>query len=274
MKKAFSVLCAALAGGWLLVACATPPNRSLIQARADYAAAEADAVVQAHAPTALRDAHQALMRAEQAEANRRSDEEVDHLAYLASRRVQIARVMAERIARAPRAAAPGTVVYPAPGTVVYPAQGTVVAPPTVVSPNAVVVPAPAPATATEARVETLANELAAALQDLRTSRNDRGVAVSVEDVLFEPGQSTLNSAALADLARLADYLERHPELDVQIGGYSDGSANDALLAARARAVESYLVMRGVEAPRIVTYSRPYASVGRPQDRRVEILVVD
>ena len=258
MRTGFALLCAA--GSCLLIACATPVNRNLERAQADYAAAAGDSQVQTYAPTALREAYTALERAEQAQRARQGREEVDHLSYVASRRVEIARVMALRSARAPVPLA----TRPAP---VYPAP---------------VYPAPASAASAEARVERLSAELAAALQDLRTRRGDRGVVVSVEDVLFEPGQATLHSAALADLSRLADFLQRHPELAVQIEGHSDGSENDALSVQRARAVESYLVMRGVEAGRITTVAQgPYEPVssnataaGRAQNRRVEIVLLD
>jgi outer membrane protein OmpA-like peptidoglycan-associated protein len=258
MKTRLAFLCAAV--GCLLIACATPVNRNLERARSDYAAAAGDPQVQSYAPTALRDAQEALARAEQAERARQSREEVDHLSYLAARRVEIARLMARRSAGAtlPLASAPAP-VYPAP-----------------------VYPAPAAAASAEARVERLAAELAAALQDLRTRRGDRGLVVSVEDVLFEPGQATLHSAALADLARLADFLHRHPELEVRIEGHSDGIESDALSIERARAVESYLVMRGVETARISTVAQgaydPVSSnataTGRQQNRRVEIVVLD
>jgi outer membrane protein OmpA-like peptidoglycan-associated protein len=262
MKTRLSLL-AALGGGLLLVACATPVNRNLQQAQADYAAAANDPQVRSLAPTALHDAQVALERAEQAQGESRSREEVDHLAYLSSRRAEIARVSAQRNANV--AAAPPVVV-------VERKVETVETVPVV----------PRTATLAESRVEVLATELAAALQDLRTRRGERGLVVSVEDVLFEPERATLHADALADLARLADFLHAHPELEVQIEGHSDLSESDQLSIARARAVESYLVMRGVEATRITTVAHgdhdPIASsttaVGRQQNRRVEIVLLD
>jgi outer membrane protein OmpA-like peptidoglycan-associated protein len=267
MRRGLAFLSAA--GGCLLLACATPPNRNLERAQSDYSAAAADPQVQNYAPTALRDAWTALSRAEQAERARQSREEVDHLAYLAARRVEIARVMALRSARA---AVPSVVVVSPAPSAVQPAP--------VVRP---VYPTTATASSAEARVEQLSAELAAALQDLRTRRVDRGVVVSVEDVLFEPGQATLSSPALADLARLADFLNRHPELSVQIEGHSDAGESDALSIERAQVVEAYLARRGVGPPaRISTVAQgPYDPVasnataaGRQQNRRVEIVLLD
>jgi outer membrane protein OmpA-like peptidoglycan-associated protein len=258
MQTKLSLL-AVSCGGLLLLACATPANRNLERAQADYAAAANDPQIRALAPSALQDAQVALERAELAQREARSREEVDHLAYLASRRAEIARVSAQRNAHvaAPPVVVVERTVEPAP---VYPSR----------------------ATTAESRVELLSAELAAALQDLRTRRGERGLVVSVEDVLFEPEQATLRADALADLARLADFLHRHPELEVQIEGHSDGTESDQLSIGRARAVESYLVMRGVEATRISAHahgaSDPVASsataLGRQQNRRVEIVVLD
>ena len=265
MRSGLAFLCAA--GGCLLIACATTPNRNLERAQSDYSAAAADPQVQRYAPTALRDAYTALSRAEQAQRASQSREEVDHLAYLAARRVEIARVMAQRSAHA---AVPSVVVVPA-------------APPAVqAGPVQPVYPTTATASSAEARVEQLSAELAAALQDLRTRRVERGVVVSVEDVLFEPGQATLQTAALADLARLADFVNRHPELSVQIEGHSDAGESDALSVERAQVVENYLARRGVGPARISTVAQgasdPAASsataVGRAQNRRVEIVLLD
>jgi len=259
MKTKLSLL-AALGSGLLLVACATPANRNLQRAQADYAAAANDPQVRSLAPSALQDAQVALERAELAQRESRSREEVDHLSYLASKRAEIARFSARRnahVASAPPVVVVERTLEPAP---VYPRT----------------------ATTAESRVELLSAELAAALQDLRTRRVERGLVVSVEDVLFEPERATLRSDALADLARLADFLHRHPELEVQIEGHSDGTESDDLSIARARVVESYLVMRGVEATCITAHAHgaadPVASsasaVGRAQNRRVEIVVLD
>lgn len=98
---AWSLGALVLAAG--LVACAHEPNVSLARAEAEYRAAASDPLVLAHAPLLLEDARDALDRGLRAQRAGDDAEEVDHLAYLASRRVEIARVAAERDADVARA---------------------------------------------------------------------------------------------------------------------------------------------------------------------------
>jgi outer membrane protein OmpA-like peptidoglycan-associated protein len=91
----------ALAAG--LAACAHEPNANLARAEAEYRAAASDPLVLAHAPLLLEDARRALERGQRAQRSDDDVDEVDHLAYLASRRVEIARVAAERDADVARA---------------------------------------------------------------------------------------------------------------------------------------------------------------------------
>ena len=82
-----------LAGlGLGLAGCATQPTDSaaLTQARQDYSLAAANPQVAGNAPLQLRDAEQALRRAEALRDQGADAAEVDHQAYIASRRVQIA----------------------------------------------------------------------------------------------------------------------------------------------------------------------------------------
>jgi outer membrane protein OmpA-like peptidoglycan-associated protein len=233
----------ALLGLALAAACATPVNRNLARAEAQYAAAAADPAVRTYAANPLRDAWEALERARQAAASREPAAEVDHLAYLASRRVEIATVSAERYAR----------------TAVVPSSDAA------------------------RRIETLTAELSAALTALRASRSERGVVITVEDVLFDPGRTTLRSDALPDLDRVVGFLRVHPDLEAQVEGHTDGSEADLRLSlARAEAVERYLVAGGIDPRRIATSGRGAADpvdsdatpLGRQRNRRVEIVVVD
>jgi outer membrane protein OmpA-like peptidoglycan-associated protein len=96
-----------------LVGCAHDPNPNLARAEAEYRDAASDPVVAEHAPLLLEDAERALEQGQRAERRGAEDEEVDHLAYIASRRVEIARFGAERHAevdRAERLAAGQTIV--------------------------------------------------------------------------------------------------------------------------------------------------------------------
>jgi outer membrane protein OmpA-like peptidoglycan-associated protein len=74
-----------------------------VQAEQQFRAAETDPVVTANAPLLLEDARQALERGQRAWRNGADEDEVDHLAYLAARRVEIARLSAQRRADVERA---------------------------------------------------------------------------------------------------------------------------------------------------------------------------
>jgi OmpA-OmpF porin, OOP family len=76
------VLCTACAG----------PNMALQEAQQAYRQAEQDPKVTSHAPVALHEAAQALSKAEQAD----DQEEIEHMAYITKKRVEIARAEAER----------------------------------------------------------------------------------------------------------------------------------------------------------------------------------
>src|SRR5919109_3556244 len=87
-----------LVGGSLLGdgCTAGSPPVALEQARTAYAQAEQTPAVVANAPVPLREANQALQRAERAWADQHDTEEVQHLAALASQRVAIAEAAAEK----------------------------------------------------------------------------------------------------------------------------------------------------------------------------------
>lgn len=77
----------------LLAGCSTLPadNARLTEARSDYRAAQAHAQTSELAPVELRQAGDALARADAAWTRKDSPSEVDHWAYIARQRVAIAR---------------------------------------------------------------------------------------------------------------------------------------------------------------------------------------
>lgn len=136
--------------------------------------------------------------------------------------------------------------------------------------------------AEEARARLL--ELEQTLADLQAKQTERGLVVTLGDVLFEVDQATLKPGATRNLQPLVDALGKHPETTVQIEGHTDstGSAdyNLGLSQRRAEAVKTYLVSQGIDASRLATRGLgkdyPVASndsaAGRQQNRRVEIVI--
>jgi outer membrane protein OmpA-like peptidoglycan-associated protein len=131
-----------------------------------------------------------------------------------------------------------------------------------------------------------ANALERELADLKGKKTDRGVVVTLGDVLFDTAKATLKPGAYATIDRLATVLKEDPARKVLIEGNTDSVGSDeynqALSERRAASVQAALFERGVEASQISTVGKgetaPVASndsaVGRQQNRRVELVFQD
>jgi outer membrane protein OmpA-like peptidoglycan-associated protein len=136
--------------------------------------------------------------------------------------------------------------------------------------------------AAEQRARNLESELA----DLQARETDRGLVLTLGDVLFDTGQATLKPGAMTTIDRLAQFMGDYPERVVRIEGHTDAMGSDEtnqqLSELRALAVRNELLGRGVDAARITTVgygeARPVASndtsAGRQQNRRIEVVVAD
>jgi outer membrane protein OmpA-like peptidoglycan-associated protein len=129
-----------------------------------------------------------------------------------------------------------------------------------------------------------AARLQAEVDALKAKPTDRGLVLTLGDVLFETGSSTLSSGAGRNMDRLVQFLTDHPERMVQIDGFTDSvgtdSFNQDLSQHRAEAVRYQLVSRGISSTRIATqgYGKAYPvasnseSSGRQLNRRVEVVI--
>ena len=123
-------------------------------------------------------------------------------------------------------------------------------------------------------------------EQLGARQTDQGMVVSLSNVLFSTGKSTLQPGAHLELDRLASFLKDHPRQRVLIEGNTDstGSAdyNEKLSATRAQAVAQGLELRGVPENQYQTIglgeAYPIASndtsAGRQQNRRVDVVFSD
>ena len=119
---------------------------------------------------------------------------------------------------------------------------------------------------------------------LQTRDSARGLIVSMSDVLFDTGKYSLKPGAREKLAKVAGILVSYPELNIEVGGYTDNVGGDAmnqtLSENRASTVRDYLVNQGVATNSVSAKgfgnTLPVAtnenSSGRQQNRRVELLV--
>lgn len=134
--------------------------------------------------------------------------------------------------------------------------------------------------------EERARDLEQELEELEARNTDRGLVLTLGDVLFDTGAATLKPGAATTLDRLAQFMRDYPERSVRIEGHTDSAGSDetnqALSERRAGAVRDALMQRGIEAQRVATVgygeAQPIASNdsagGRQQNRRVEIVVSD
>jgi outer membrane protein OmpA-like peptidoglycan-associated protein len=143
----------------------------------------------------------------------------------------------------------------------------------------------------EERAEMIENrnaELYDAYRALRIQFTYQGQLVRLDETAlrFEPGATQLPEPHPAALHRVADFLDRHPELSALLRGHTDstGSAatNATLSARRAAAVRDALIDLGVAPDRLqsegVGAAEPIADnaspLGRSRNRRVEILLIE
>src|SRR5437899_12748264 len=109
--------------------------------------------------------------------------------------------------------------------------------------------------ATQAQLANAQQQLA----DLQAKQTDRGVVVTLGDVLFDTGKATLKPGADLAINRLATYLSSNPQTKVLVEGHTDSRGsdtyNEALSQRRAGAVATALESRGVPADRVQTAGR-------------------
>ena len=128
--------------------------------------------------------------------------------------------------------------------------------------------------------------LTAGLAAMNAKPGPRGMLVTLGDVLFSTGQSSISPDADSNLGKLFDFLNNNPESRLAIEGHTDSvgtsQANLALSQSRAFAVSSYLEGKGISRKRMSVQgmgeNAPVASndsvEGRQLNRRVEATILD
>jgi outer membrane protein OmpA-like peptidoglycan-associated protein len=135
-----------------------------------------------------------------------------------------------------------------------------------------------------AAAQQRAQELESALADLQAKKTDRGLVITLGDVLFATGRADLKSGARHSLEKLSAFLHEYPQRTVQIEGFTDSVGTDdynqGLSERRAAAVRDALTGMGISSDRIqargLGKSSPVAdnesATGRQQNRRVEVII--
>jgi outer membrane protein OmpA-like peptidoglycan-associated protein len=267
-QKYLMVAAVALALG--ACASAPQPNAALETARAQVSAAETDPNVAQYDALDLQAARQDLAAADAANAHR-DQAQTDQMAYVAAQTARLAQA---------RAAAKAYDARIAQGTA---ERDRIQAQARAREANIAV--AQRNAAVDQANAATVQSaQLQAEVDALKAKQTDRGLVLTLGDVLFDTGRASLSPGAAAKLDRLASFLNEHPDRRVQIEGFTDSVGRDAynldLSERRAEAVKAALTMRGIDSSRIATegYGKAYPvasnsdSGGRQLNRRVEVVI--
>jgi outer membrane protein OmpA-like peptidoglycan-associated protein len=256
----------------LFVACSTPPTRpqGATDARSKLTQLQSDPQLATRAPVALNEAELAVRAAEQPQQDKAL---AQHLVFIADRKVETAAALAQsrllvdqrKMLSEERESA------------------------RLASRTREVDTARSDAASARLASET-AQQQAIALQkqieELNAKATNRGLVVTLGDVLFDTGKSEIKGGAARNISKLAAFLNEHKDRSVIIEGHTDNVGSDdynmGLSQRRADSVKAYLVSEGIVSSRIVTSGKGEASPvagndtasKRQQNRRVEVIIAN
>lgn len=149
--------------------------------------------------------------------------------------------------------------------------------------------------ANEEQRQKIASDIAASLNPTYTVNNGLRVAMRQQDVLdaalanriieFESGKATLTEAGTAVLDQMSEAMQKIKGVKVEVIGHTDNAGSRAgnlsLSQARAEAVKTYIVGKGIAADTIAVSGegpdRPVADnrtpEGKARNRRIEFKVI-
>ena len=244
-----------------LAGCAGHHNsdQALQQAASDFQVVKEDTNVLRIAPKDVIRAGESLARAERLSSYWGSGEDVAHYAYLSQRYSEIAREHTQQVLNEERAA-----------KLELERQRLQLA-------------------LREAKLLSVQQQgqwLEEQIISLATTQTDRGLVMTLGDVLFDTGEADLKNSANRTVLKLVQFLQLNPKRIVRIEGYTDSTGgtedNLKLSLARAQAVADVLIDLGIDEKRIQVegYGDQYpvdvnaSERGRAQNRRVEIVFSD
>lgn len=283
------------------IGCAKPMPQALVDARAVVDEAGNDADVVRLAPVQLDEAQQALTQAEALWYDGKDTDEAQHQAYLVIRRVEIAQAVTagamaveegkalarqrEAVLLEIRTAEADRALLAAEKRAEEARRDRAAAE------RARMDAEQAQAEAQKARAEAAAlaaseQKLREELAELQAQKTERGIVLTLGDVLFDVDQATLKAGATQSLSRLVAFLREYPDRQVLVEGHTDSTGTDeynlGLSQRRADAVVQFLTLNGIAPERAIAtgYGKAYpvagneTAEGRQRNRRVEIVILD
>jgi outer membrane protein OmpA-like peptidoglycan-associated protein len=265
-------LVAAAVASVLLAACSTAPTRpeGAEEARSKLMQLQSDPQLATRAPVAINEAELAVRAAEQPQQDKELGE---HLVFIADRKVETAAALAqsrflvdqrEMLSEQRESARLDSRTRE-----VDRARSDA-----------------ASARMNAAAAQQQADVLQRQIAELNAKATDRGLVVTLGDLLFDTGKSELKGGAARNLSKLAVFLNENKDRNVMIEGHTDNVGTDGfnigLSQRRADSVKAYLVGEGIAPSRIVTSGKGEASPvagndtasGRQQNRRVEVIIAN
>jgi outer membrane protein OmpA-like peptidoglycan-associated protein len=283
-----------LASAVMLAACSSMPTSTstLDMARSDFVAANNNAQVSTYAPLEFKAASDALDQANAAAAKRESLDAIDRLAYIAKQKIATAQQVASQKAAEADIANSGRArdrlrLEARTNEADRAKEDAERAKMDAQSAQAQAEAARRSAMNAEAQTreaQARTAQLEAQMADLQAKKSERGMIITIGDVLFATNQATLTPDGMNSVRKLADVLNQNPNRTVLVEGFTDstGSAahNQELSERRAGSVAAALTSLGIARERVAMrgYGQAYPVAGndtagnRQLNRRVEIVL--
>ena len=270
-------------------ACSSAPRTTTLldQTRSDYRMAQSNTNVASYAPQEMKQASEAMEQADAAASRPDSEEKIDKLAYLAKQKIALTQEAAKQ-----RAAEAAVAIAGKQRDQIRLDQRTNEANQAKTSAEQSKLAAQlAQGETIEAQrktqeAQTRAAQLEAQLVDLAAKKTERGMVITLGDVLFATDQARLSAEGMRTAQKLTNVLQQNPERTVLIEGFTDSTGtaahNQELSERRAGAVRNALQEQGVARERIAVrgYGEAYpvaandTAQNRQLNRRVEIVLSD
>jgi len=137
-----------------------------------------------------------------------------------------------------------------------------------------------------AKAKADSEQLMMELSELKAQQTERGIVLTMGDVLFAFGKADLSPKADRNVQKLADFLKKYPNRNVLIEGHTDSIGSEEynlnLSRKRAGSVRDKVVADGIDPGRITTvgYGEKYPAVSndteanRAMNRRVEVIILN
>jgi outer membrane protein OmpA-like peptidoglycan-associated protein len=137
-----------------------------------------------------------------------------------------------------------------------------------------------------AKAKAESDQLTRELSDLKAKQTERGIMLTIGDVLFATGKADLSPEAMRSVDKLAEFLQKYASRNVLIEGHTDSVGSDelnlTLSQKRADSLKEALLGKGIVGDRITTigYGKKYpvasndTVAGKQQNRRVEVSILN